>query len=90
MKNVNLIIDKSDLSYDLWFFFNIILILFIVFAVIYIPYILYKNNKLLKEIDNISSQYSSRFKTTELITTYESIVEEIKCRITRIIERENQ
>ena len=50
MKNVNLIIDKSDLSYDLWFFFNIILILFIVFAVIYIPYILYKNNKLLKEI----------------------------------------
>ena len=50
MENVNLIIDKSDLSYDLWFFFNIILILFIVFAVIYIPYILYKNNKLLKEI----------------------------------------
>lgn len=48
-ENLNLVIDKSDLSYDIWFY-SILSNFFIVFAVIYIPYILYKSNKLLKDI----------------------------------------
>lgn len=46
----NLVIDKSNISYDLWLFFNIFLILIVTFVVIYIPYISFKNNQLLKKI----------------------------------------
>lgn len=47
----NIIIDKSNLSYDIWFLFNIIIILIIIIALTYIPYLIYKNNILLKEIN---------------------------------------